>query len=352
MITFSRPRHLAAIVGAVSLATTTYYRPVPDAKDGSGPRRYDRFFLSEENLNDHADRERPILYRLAQRVAILATVTVTRAFLYYGGKLNIIYDENYHNFLEKTLTRDPDVAIITVANHRSMFDDPSILSSLLPYHMNIQPKYLRWNVCAQEFCFSDKLPALIHAYIGAGKTLPIWRGGGIDQPLLHDFSRHVVMGQWLHIFPEAGVWQRTTLGGRSNGRESELGKLKWGIGKLIAHAPKRPILIPFFHTGMETVIPQDPITLKTKGLPIPRPGHNVTVKFGPEVRFDDLIAEHEKEYGPLWKYTESVDADKELAMKGLNYWESSETDKILYHKITLRIEKALTELNDQFYKQK
>ena len=29
------------------------------------------------------------------------------------------------------------------------------------------------------------------------------------------------------------------------------GKLKWGVGKLIAHAPRRPIVIPFFHSGKD-----------------------------------------------------------------------------------------------------
>ena len=27
--------------------------------------------------------------------------------------------------------------------------------------------------------------------MGAGNVLPIWRGGGIDQPLFHDFARQV-----------------------------------------------------------------------------------------------------------------------------------------------------------------
>ena len=79
-------------------------------------------------------------------------------------------------------------------------------------------------------------------------------------------------GEWCHLFPEAGVFQRPTLGGRRNGKEFEIGKLKWGVGKLIAHAPNKIIVIPFFHTGMETVIPQDQTTMKTIGMPIPRPG--------------------------------------------------------------------------------
>jgi hypothetical protein len=31
-----------------------------------------------------------------------------------------------------------------------------------------------------------------------------------------DFARLVAGGEWCHIFPEAGVWQKSTLGGRGS----------------------------------------------------------------------------------------------------------------------------------------
>ena len=60
---------------------------------------------------------------------------------------------------------------------------------------------------------------------------------------------------------------------------------------------------------METILPQHPETksLLTKGVPVP--GHNVTVRFGTELNFDDLIQAHEQKFGPLWKYNASVDDD-------------------------------------------
>ena len=120
----------------------------------------------------------------------------------------------------------------------------------------------------------------------------------------------------------AGVWQHDELGGRGaderkrttvqecvetrqectsennvfvdeEGKVCGKGKLKWGIGKMIAHAPKPPVVIPFCHTGMEKVMPQDPATRKTISL-IPIPGkHDVKVQFGCEIDFSDLIEEHE-----------------------------------------------------------
>lgn len=135
------------------------------------------------------------------------------------------------------------------------------------------------------------------------------------------------------------------------------------MGKLIAHAPNKIIVIPFFHTGMETVIPQDQTTMKTIGLPIPRPGshpllvythslmysptyiagHNVTVRFGKEIRFDDLIQEHEAKYGKLWKY--SAQASQQDLDNFHDSWDSVPQDYALYHKITLRIQQALEDLN-------
>ena len=41
---------------------------------------------------------------------------------------------------------------------------------------------------------------------------------------------------------------------------SELGLLKWGVGKVIAHAPRTPRVVPFFHTGMQNLVAEDPAT--------------------------------------------------------------------------------------------
>ena len=112
------------------------------------------------------------------------------------------------------------------------------------------------------------------------------------------------------------------MGGRDNeGREHEIGRLKWGVGKLIAHSPCPPVVIPFFHWGMETILPQHPQTkaLLTKGVPVP--GHNVTVRFGSELHFDDLIQAHEQRFGPLWKYNASVDNDRD-ADNFHDHWDS------------------------------
>ena len=135
--------------------------------------------------------------------------------------------------------------------------------------------------------------------------------------------------------------------------------MKWGIGKLIAHSPVPPVIIPFHHMGMEHIMPQNPATRKTISI-VPKTNAHVTVKFGKSIHVDDLIEEYEKEHGPLRKYSPSSSWDKlskllarsdprshavshdELEL--IKDWTSSPSEKILYNKITARIEEALDRL--------
>ncbi len=73
-------------------------------------------------------------------------------------------------------------------------------------------------------------------------------------------------------------------------------------------------------------------------------GHNVTVRFGKEIRFDDLIQEHEAKYGKLRKY--SAQASQQDLDNFHENWDSRPQDYTLYHKITFRIQKALEDLNE------
>ncbi len=62
-------------------------------------------------------------------------------------------------------------------------------------------------------------------FFQSGKTLPIQRGAGPDQPIIRTVAREVAAGRWLHVFPE----------GRVN-YTGELGTLRWGVGKIICDA--------------------------------------------------------------------------------------------------------------------
>jgi monolysocardiolipin acyltransferase len=189
---------------------------------------------------------------------------------------------------------------------------------------------------------SLQLGDLLHGIVGLGKVMPIKRGAGISQSLFREPARVIAGGNWLHIFPEGGIWQLEGLGGRENAMDK--GKLKWGVGRLIAHSPKKPIVIPFYFTGMETIMPHDH---KTKKLLVSYPhcGHKVRLKFGKEIDFQDLIDEYEAKNGTLWKFSENNDIDVNTS-----HWKSPTSDELaLYCKITRRIEENLLGLSERMH---
>uniref|UniRef100_A0A7S3HNV6 Tafazzin family protein n=1 Tax=Spumella elongata TaxID=89044 RepID=A0A7S3HNV6_9STRA len=319
-----------------------------DEEPGNTGAKRSKGFMSKYSLADFANERKPELYTLASSIVLLVTTAAVRTFLFCLGDCKIKEDENYDNFLKKVTDREKGTPLLTVSNHRSLFDDPAIMSGILPLQLAVQPRYNRNAICSQEYCCVSKLPTPMHVYTGLGRVLPIKRGAGINQKLLLDFARLVAAGEWCHVFPEGGIWQWDTLGGRRNGHEKELGKLKWGIGKLIAHAPVTPEVVPFYFKGTETIYPQDENKVVKNKLPIP--GHKVNIRFGEEIRFDDFIAEHEKIYGALWKYKASLKQEStygtEKESEFHEYWDSRPEDLLLYAKITSRIEEALTKLND------
>jgi len=408
-------KYITGMTFVASMTTAWYYRPL-----AAGSESKETFFRSSSsssslignNLNDdrknsnNSNNDEPILLHLARWISIGVTTVAIRLLMTTYGQYTIVEDENYLHFLQTVLDDDrasslplPDEVekndpkrkqrrrrgMITVSNHRSLFDDPGVVSCLLPLHIAIQPRYNRWGICSQEYCFNSALPGLIKGYIGAGQVLPIHRGGGIDQALLYNFAYRLAQGGWCHVFPEGGVWQWNELGGRRQLPNNAIavsssdidttsttcddkqiitatinqrnlpyhpskGKLKWGIGKLIAHAPIPPVVIPFAHVGMEQLLPQDVNTGQTKlhirslfGTNSQKNDDKLHVKicFGSEIKFDDLIIEHENKYGKLWKYHDDNDSD--------DAWKSSKEERILYNKITSRIEKELDIITKEIY---
>lgn len=367
---FTTARRVVGATAATTFVGAWYYRPVADfSTDGTGPRRDAEIFCSETNpyIRSHT----PPILEAARTLSIGFTTIAIRMFMNTYGSFEIVDDDNYQNFVQTVLGegRENSRGLITVSNHRSLFDDPGVMSGILPWWITLRPKYNRWGICSQEYCFNDVLPGLIKGYIGAGQVLPICRGKGVNQKLLLDFARHLAAGEWCHIFPEGGVWQLKELGGRRDmegsygrGRVTGPGKLRWGVGKLIAHAPVRPRVVPFAHAGMENLLPQDPesgITMRKRNIIGGEP-LRILVRFGEELHFDDLIEEHEAKHGKLWTYeatTESKKEEEDVRYGGLggsnqrgefhNRWDSSPEEKILYSKITSRIEEHLDKLSKE-----
>ena len=58
-----------------------------------------------------------------------------------------------------------------------------------------------------------------------GKTLPIERGQGLQQPAMQTAAQLLAHGDWVHLFPEGRV-----------GFSGRLQPCKWGVGKLVCDA--------------------------------------------------------------------------------------------------------------------
>ncbi len=386
---FTLPRVLGGFVVAPSVATAWWYRPIGNwDKDANGPKR-NWPYMSKRNLNDELHDGSPMYLDMARGFLAPAVIVFWRIVVNFtplGGEMTIRQDENYEAFLSNVVRRKANQPLITVANHRSLLDDPLVICNLLPWYISVQPRYLRWAICAQDFCYNENLPSLINAFFGTGQSLPIWRGGGINQKSWLDFARHVANGEWCHVFPEAGIWQKSSgeLGGRgaptgldmsststslsSSAHTLETcGKLKWGVGKLIAHSPVTPLVVPFHHVGMEIMLEQNEQTRRlTRPLSEVRSlSKGIQVVFGEPIDFSDLIEEHEKRVGKLNKYSSSTSADsmrfvikdpkskqevKEGEVDFHKYWDSTAQEMILYSKITRRIERAMEKLNPNYEK--
>lgn len=137
---------------------------------------------------------------------------------------------------------------------------------------------------------------------------------------------------------------------RSEVQLEGMGRLKWGIGKLIAHSAVCPIVIPMHHSGMPHVMPQHNVWRENDGNRwydnrpkslIPRLGRSVTVRFGECVSFDDLIKEHEAKHGALRK----VSCRPEDLKESWRIWISTtKAERDLYSAITMRVQEALLRL--------
>lgn len=181
-----------------------------------------------------------------------------------------------YNFdvLERNAKDRPDgVPLVTVSNHTSCLDDPC-LWGLLQLKSVLNPsKQIRWTLGAQELLFSTPFRTFLFS---RAKAIPVIRGDGIFQKGVDVAIEQLNKGEWIHVFPEGAV----------NINDS-IKRLKWGVGRLIAEAQVTPIVVPFWHEGMDDVLPNySPY--------IPRIMKRVTVLIGEPMEFTETIEEYRK----------------------------------------------------------
>ena len=231
--------------------------------------------------------------------------------------------------------------VLTVSNHMSTIDDPIIISRIAPMAM-LAPsgvKRHRWGGCSEEICF--KTTALA-SFFGAGKVLPIWRGGGLQQEMFEELGMHLQPGGWVHLFPEGGICQHRL--NRSDVPVRRRTYMRWGVGKMIAKSKHRPIIVPFFHSGMEKALPLDEETGATLRW-APKMGVEMRIVFGDPIVVDDLLDAFVAKYG-----REGLETPWEgQGVEGGQVGEVEEEEHVLelYAALTERVHLKMQELDER-----
>lgn len=151
--------------------------------------------------------------------------------------------------------------LLTLSNHISCIDDPVLWAVLLPFNYYFtKTDTVRWSAAAVDICFTKPWHS---AFFSLGKTFPIIRGIGLEQPAM-DFAQALLRhNQWLHLFPEGRVMRNEKQEVTSNRDRGYI--FKWGMSKLILDyfnniSPQRRDcseirILPLYHLGLDEVLP-------------------------------------------------------------------------------------------------
>jgi monolysocardiolipin acyltransferase len=197
---------------------------------------------------------RPRWYHpLIGRVVILTS----RFIMTKMNKLSIEGRERFEALMERD-----GRGLLTYSNHVSLFDDPLLAANIVrgPYSK------VRWVGADAINFFGNGFKAWLFT---AGRSVPIMRGSGLDQPGMHFLSDRLKAGEWVHLLPEGGRTREDAAQMRDS--------FKAGIGMLVAEA--KPLALPFYHYGMQNVLPVGAVR--------PRSGNEVRMVFGEAINCDD-----------------------------------------------------------------
>ena len=214
--------------------------------------------------------------------------------------------------------------LITVSNHVSAVDDPGVVAVMLPWPWLFESALLRSTPCAVDRCFANPV---VEWWLRKGKVLPIARGGGLYHPYMTDLVRRVGAGEWVQFFPE-GTRARLKPDGDEVARSAPTGapvaRVKMGIGRLVADPAVTPIVVPFYHRGMQNVLGIGEYNFVSSG-------KRVVVDVGCPIDFTDLLQAH--------KEVEAAGPSSAAARK--------QRKEQLYRDIAARVEDALKNLKQR-----
>lgn len=230
---------------------------------------------------------------------------------------------------ETTGDRSP---LITLSNHISCIDDPVMWAILLPFNYYFtQTENVRWAGAAVDICFMKPWHS---AFFSLGKTFPLIRGAGLEQPAMEFGLALLKHNQWLHLFPEGRVMRDDKQQAITNADRGY--NFKWGISKLILDYFRSSLstadllernseirILPFYHLGMDKVLPV--------GRPyVPRFGHDITVYIRPSViQMNSKLLTHILRTQPLSQRVQKSRSDDEISRIKLTNYLEQEMEKLV-----------------------
>ncbi|KAL9915021.1 tafazzin homolog isoform X1 [Glossina fuscipes] len=201
---------------------------------------------------------------VVSQITIFAVGLFSKIVLVLMNKTHVY---NKQRLIDAIGKRPPGTPLVTVSNHYSCFDDPG-LWGVLPMRYVCNTFKIRWSLAAHDICFTNIYHSLFFMY---GKCIPIIRGNGVHQSAVDVCIQKLKLGEWVHVFPE----------GKVNMTKEEM-RLKWGVGRIIYESPRVPIILPMWHEGMDSVLPNtEPYYLKF--------GKKVTLNVGKPIDMNDFI---------------------------------------------------------------
>ncbi|XP_065674517.1 tafazzin isoform X5 [Hydra vulgaris] len=150
-----------------------------------------------------------------------------------------------------------------------------LVATIMDLKALVNQRKMRWSMAAKEICFATCLTSYVSHH---GKLIPIERGKGVYQDGVNYAIQKLNAGDWIHVFPEGKITSETV-------------RLKWGVGRMINECVKTPIILPFWHVGMQEFLPlENDIYIPFFGhITLPRIKKKITILFGDPIPVCDIL---------------------------------------------------------------
>lgn len=150
--------------------------------------------------------------------------------------------------------------LLTVMNHASIVDEPSLMPCAFMDHAELLEKdAMVWSPTSAALSFSSPIRAW---YCRNVQALPVGKGKGVNQEEMGTVARILGEGGWVNFFPQGRVVQAPIAdkdgAGTSAAALSRIGGkdgLKTGVGRLIYEPEVTPAVLIVVHSGMERIKP-------------------------------------------------------------------------------------------------